>query len=189
MFEKIKYYWDKYGFEICVFLSIFFILIYALFRLGKKGSWDTYVFTSKEDNSKKRWGPPKESKGEKECRRVLEMLFRVPFPKTRPDILRNPVTSTDRDLFNLELDCYNDDLKLAVEYNGVQHYKYNSFFHKNREAFYNQKYRDYMKREMCNKNNITLIEVPHTVKVEDIKKYLINKLNNAGYNKWMKIDL
>lgn len=188
MFEKIQKFWNDYGFEVCVIGSIVIILFLALFRIGKKGTWDEYV--DLQQYTKKNYrGPPKESKGEKECRRVLETLFQAPFPKCRPDILQNPVTSTESDLFNLELDCYNSRLRLAVEYNGVQHYKYSNFFHRNKEAFYNQRYRDYMKREMCKKNNITLIEVPYTIKVEDIKKFLIKELNNAGYNKWMMTNL
>ena len=43
-----------------------------------------------------------ESKGEIECRRYLETIFQVPFPKARPDFLKNPVTGN-----NLELDCFN----------------------------------------------------------------------------------
>jgi hypothetical protein len=85
------------------------------------------------------------------------------------------VTSYNTDN-NLELDCYNEELKIAVEYNGIQHYKYIPFFHKNKEAFQNQKYRDYMKREICEKNGIKLIEVPNTVKIENIESYLREKL-------------
>lgn len=112
-----------------------------------------------------------ESEGEKECRRVLENMFSKPFPKARPDFLNNSVTSS-----NLELDCYNEEMKLAVEYQGVQHYKYVPYFHPNKEAFMNQKYRDEMKRALCRQNGITLIEVPYTVPVEEIESYLRSQL-------------
>ncbi len=36
--------------------------------------------------------------------------------------------------FNLEIDCYSPKLKLGVEYNGAQHYKFIPHFHKNKEA-------------------------------------------------------
>ena len=58
--------------------------------------------------------------------------------------------------YNLEIDCYNHELRLGVEYDGAQHYKYNPYFHKNKEAFYNQKYRDKLKEYMCKENNIVL---------------------------------
>ncbi len=116
-----------------------------------------------------------DSKGEVECRRVLESIFNAPFNKIRPKFLNNSVTSS-----NLEIDCYNDDLKIGVEYNGVQHYKYTPYFHKNEEAFMNQKYRDEMKRRLCKDNDILLIEVPHTVAIEDIQQYIIEELKDNG---------
>lgn len=117
-----------------------------------------------------------DSKGELECRKFLETIFQMPFPKARPDFLRNPVTGN-----NLELDCYNPDLRLGVEYNGQQHYKFSSFFHKNVEASTNQKYRDELKRRMCTENGITLIEVPFTIKLHDIGPFLHLKLTQLGY--------
>lgn len=184
MFEKLKKIWKKYGFEITLGVCILSILILAIFRIGKKGTWSSSYISPKEVKSGRR--PPQESKGELECRRVLEEIFGRQFPKNRPNFLRNPVTSNELDSNNLELDCYNPDLKLAVEYNGIQHYKYVPYFHKSKDAFQNQKYRDYMKREMCEKNGITLIEVPYTVKVPDIKSFLLSKLSSVGYNKWMQ---
>ena len=91
----------------------------------------------------------------------------------RPDFLRNPVTGGN---FNLELDCYNEELNLAVEYNGVQHYKFIPYMHKNKEAFLNQKYRDDMKKRMCKDAGVILIDVPYTVEPHNIKKYLETEL-------------
>ncbi|NQZ58906.1 MAG: carbohydrate-binding protein [Lentisphaeraceae bacterium] len=54
--------------------------------------------------------------------------------------MRNPVTGGSH---NLEIDCYNDELRIGVEYQGRQHYSFNPRFHKNKEAFRNQQYRDY----------------------------------------------
>ena len=39
MFEKLKKIWSKHGFEIVLGLCILIILILALFRIGKKGTW------------------------------------------------------------------------------------------------------------------------------------------------------
>lgn len=177
MLEKLKKIWEEHAFEILLGISIAIIVIYTLFRIGKKGTWSTSYYYGK-GNRKSQRKPPKESKGETECRRVLQQIFNKPFPKTRPDILNNPVTGGNH---NLELDCYNSVLRLAVEYNGVQHYKFVPYFQKNREAFLNQKYRDELKRRMCRDNGITLIEVPYTVKVPDIKAFLIKKLSATGY--------
>src|SRR5579884_2904756 len=71
------------------------------------------------------------SKGEEECRIVLEKIFKgYKFGPIRPDFLKN-VTG-----YNLELDCYCEELKLAVEFQGKQHYEYVQFFHKNKENYY-----------------------------------------------------
>jgi hypothetical protein len=82
---------------------------------------------------------------------------------------------------NLEIDCFNSEVRLGVEYNGIQHYKYNTFFHKNFEAFRNQQYRDEMKRSLCKENGIKLIEVPYTVKHNDIAVYLAKELVRLGF--------
>lgn len=114
-----------------------------------------------------------QSKGETECRRAVEHLTGKPFPKARPNFMMNGVSG-----HNLELDCYNDEMKVAVEYNGKQHYDYTPYFHNSKEAFYNLKYRDFMKQQLCDKNGIKLIIVPYTVKHKDIEAYIEKRLPN-----------
>ena len=176
-FKNIKSFWKHYDFEIIVFLCMVYILSYSIYRLfsGKKGSWSYFYTYHKEPDTKKK--KSFQSKGELECKNVLENIFNKPFDKCRPDFLSNPVTGN----VNLELDCYNDELKLAVEYNGIQHYKFTPYFHKNYEAFQNQKYRDYMKQDLCKKNDIVLITVPYTVSNGKIKQYLVDKLIENKY--------
>jgi len=180
MLEKLQQFWRKYGLELLVGLALLFLIIMGFIRKGKKGSWNVGYVRPPVSSVRR---PPSESKGEVECRRVLEHIFGKPFAKIRPEFLRNPVTSDNGYDNNLELDCYNATLKLAVEYNGVQHYKYVPYFHKTRDAFQNQKYRDHMKRDLCAKNGITLIEVPYTVKTPDIARFLTEKLSSSGYIK------
>ena len=67
-------------------------------------------------------------------------------------------------------------MRLGVEYHGKQHYEYVPYFHKNKEAFYNQKYRDELKKRMCKDNGIILIEVPYTVKEQDIENFLTKQI-------------
>ena len=181
MFESFTNFWNKHGFEIILVVSLVFIAIFALCRIGKKGTWSSsyhYDPSHGQENLQQKRGPRKESSGEKECRRVLQKIFNKPFKTCRPDFLRNPVTGGR---FNLELDCYEESMKLAAEYNGVQHYKYTPYFHKNKEAFYNQMYRDQLKRYMCQQNSVNLIEVPNTVEVNQIEGYLTDKLRMIGY--------
>jgi hypothetical protein len=182
----LKRLFDEYSFELVFLLCILFLILFSIYRKinGKKGSWSSkYSYLQNEDDKYRKdifssevYKKPffkGDSKGEVECRRVLEQIFKKPFNKARPNFLNNPVTGGN---FNLELDCFNEELGLAVEYNGIQHYKFVSFFHKNNEAFLNQKYRDDMKRRICKEYKIILIEVPYTVKVEDIEDFLKNEI-------------
>lgn len=185
MLDKLSEIWDKKGFDILLYLSIGTIIIFGLYRIFRKekGSWSKnyYTDTFTNDNNPKNFSKKKaakESKGEVECRRVLNKIFNKPFHKIRPNFLNNPVTGGK---FNLELDCYNDELGLAVEFNGIQHYKFSKFFHRNNEHFLNQKYRDELKKRMCKENGIILIEVPYTVKNENIESYLKKELKKYGF--------
>lgn len=118
----------------------------------------------------------KESEGEKYCRDILEEIFSVPFPSVRPKFLKNPLTNR-----SLEFDCYNHKLRLALEYNGYQHYTFPNVYHKSETAFRAQLKRDEIKKDICDKLGITLIIVPHTVQISDLKSYIVNKLIIAGY--------
>ena len=178
--QKLKEWWNHYGFEIMIVISLIILGIYWLTRIGKKGTYSTsYMYLPGISQTVKKGRQPiKESKGEQKCREVMERLFKKLFNKCRPDFLNNPVTGGS---YNCEIDCYCDDLKLGVEYSGKQHYEYIPYFHKNKEAFYNQKYRDFFKKKACKENGVTLIEVPYTVKIDDIESYLKTELQKNGY--------
>ena len=114
---------------------------------------------------------PKRWKKEEQCRAILEKLYQRRFPSVRPDFLKSPRTGK-----NLELDCYNHELRIALEYNGKQHYKYCPYFHKHKKAFYAQVHRDNWKRKKCQENGIHLIEVPYYILEHDLEDYIKNKL-------------
>lgn len=189
---KIQKFWDENGFNILLGFAIIFLIVYGLTRIGSKGTYGNNSKDSYIPQSSVKITPQisqisqisqfpsseKESKLERECRKSLHEIFKKPFHKARPDFLRNPVTQN----FNLELDCFNPELRLAIEANGIQHYKFTPYFHKNKDAFQNQQYRDELKRRMCKDNNINLIEVPYTIKEIQIKEYILNKCRQLGYN-------
>lgn len=145
---------------------LFLFVMWLLSKFVKKES-KTFEKLFKKNRSHFKRGKS-ESKGEALCRKICYEIFGGrEFKKIRPKQLRNNVTG-----HNLELDLYNDELKLAVEYNGKQHYEFVPFFHGNREAFLNQKYRDELKRMMCKGLGIRLIEIPYTVKLEDLESFI-----------------
>lgn len=166
------------------------VVLYSLYRRakGQRGTSARYNVKTFQDyqrifpqafrpiDSELSAAPPlmQDSKGEQRCRAYLEKTLGVPFPKARPWFLNNPITGAV-----LELDCFNEQLRLAVEYQGEQHYKYVSHFHKSRDAFQNGRYRDAIKRDLCKKNSIILIEVPHYCL--DIEQFLANALIENGF--------
>jgi len=100
------------------------------------------------------------SMGECITRAALNELFPDhPFTKVRPLWLGN-----------LEFDCYNEELRIAVEYQGIQHYEYTPIFHRNGpEDFVAQQVRDNRKRCLAFNQFIVLLEIPYTVRHEDIR--------------------
>ncbi len=117
---------------------------------------------------------PTRSKGEQICYDVLLEMTGKSFQKVRPDWLVNPITREP-----MEIDLYNDELKLGVEYNGKQHDEYNEFMHQgSRDKFRNQQYRDYLKKDICKRRGVYLIVVSHKTKHKDIRKFLVTQLRN-----------
>lgn len=106
------------------------------------------------------------SKAEKECQSIAEEIFGLTFEKVR--MISNPETGR-----MLELDMYNKSSKVAIEYNGKQHYVFPNIFHKTEKEFISQIRRDDYKRKWCKYNEIFLITVPYTIR--DIRGYLTEK--------------
>ena len=65
-----------------------------------------------------------QSRGEIVYRQNVEKITGEKFKKARLDFLK---WKTGR---NLELDCFNEELKIAIKYNGKRHCEFVPFFHK-----------------------------------------------------------
>ena len=123
--------------------------------------------------------------GERLCCEYFSNKFSVDFKTHRPDFLKNPRTGK-----NLELDCFNPDLyisykgkdgkrkvsRLAIEYNGIQHYKWPNFTGQTQDEFVNQQYRDRLKISLCEKEDIYLIIVPYDIHHDMIPTFIEDKL-------------
>lgn len=94
---------------------------------------------------------------------------------------------------NYKIDFYIPDIKLAIEYNGEQHYKPIKFGSTMSDEdaklkFKNQQFRDNKVREICKNNNIELIEIKgnkcHSYKLENyIKNTIIPYINKLRFEK------
>lgn len=98
---------------------------------------------------------------------IIERITGRPFVKTRC-ILPS----------RLELDGYNDELKLAIEYNGAQHYVKNvGFHHREDGSFEKQLERDKLKIKECNDLGIKLIVIHYKTKTfHSIKNAIMSAL-------------
>lgn len=93
------------------------------------------------------------NKTENEVRKKLEKILKCKLPKRKPKWLRyTTITNT------MELDGYNEKLKIAFEYQGNQHHNKNHYFNSfSTNLFDYQKKRDKKKKELCIKNGVKLL--------------------------------
>jgi hypothetical protein len=131
--------------------------------------WEALVSNVRFKNS----GCPScsQSQSEDVCRVVLDTMYSPhKFISVRPAFL---LYENGR---NLEIDCYNEALKLAVEFNGIQHYHYVPHMHNNDEKnFETQKLRDAFKKERLDVENIKFVVVPYLVMrkgISHVKKFI-----------------
>jgi hypothetical protein len=109
------------------------------------------------------------------CKKIIEYIYGRPFYKKRPKWLINNEGN------RLELDCFNEELKLALEYNGEQHYVITHF--SNTQAKLDKlKQHDAIKVKLCAEQGITLIVVPYTVNYEDLFEYIKVLCPNVSKN-------
>ncbi len=89
---------------------------------------------------------------EERCRFILEQLTGTYFPKVRG------IFGT-----RMELDGFSGSLKIAFEYQGIQHYQYHPYFHQKKSQVKEQQNRDKEKEKLCLENGIKLLVIPYNV--------------------------
>jgi len=105
---------------------------------------------------------------ERICRKYFEEIFEQKFPKIRPKWLKS-------DKYPLELDGYCENLKLAFEYQGIQHYE-SGHFNDSKDDLNKRNKIDDLKIEICKNNNISLIQISYQIKPEKMGNLLKIKL-------------
>jgi hypothetical protein len=100
---------------------------------------------------------------EKDCRIKFEQIFGSSFPKCKPKWLKNKRGNT------MELDGYSKRLGVAFEYHGKQHYEKSRFYPTNLKQ---RKEDDKQKRKLCKEHCIVLIEVPYTIKYNELETFI-----------------
>jgi hypothetical protein len=111
--------------------------------------------------------------GERFCRAMFERIFDAPFAKSRPRWLVNARGK------QMELDGFNQEMNLAFEYQGRQHYAEVAHFHR-KGSLARRRRDDAAKNVLCKAHEITLIEVPHTIQHEDVQQFIYDQCRSLG---------
>ena len=191
IFQFLLYQWTHNRMIFLLVLSLLFIFGYYIYTNYIKNEEDDKVKNKNQNEAlnnlvknnsnvnnlklKKAGKKRIPKKHETRCRIIMENLFKAPFVSVRPDFLKYNKTGK-----NLELDMFNADLMIALEYDGVHHRKFTEFFHKSEQDFIDQQTRDNFKEEKCKELGIILIRVPDTVKYDDLETYIKKELDNRG---------
>ena len=80
----------------------------------------------------------------------------------------------------LRFDFYVPKYNLCIEFNGIQHYEYVEYFHRNKAQFQQQIYKDGLKEKYCQDNSIFFLELPCDLTVSEVQFKLMNTLNKIG---------
>lgn len=111
------------------------------------------------------------SKFEREVRTTLGRLTGRKFPRCRPKFLKGFGRQP------LEIDCYNEELKLGVECQDESHYRPHWSDRKKRTAgvsLTKRKRNDWRKKFLCRYHGVKLICIPYWIK--DLERYLRKRL-------------
>lgn len=115
---------------------------------------------------------------ERICRLYFEGIFGRRFPQSRPSWLLNERGK------QMHLDGYCEELGLAFEHHGIQHYERVNFFHGKRGGDISLKTRqrdDNHKEKLCRENKVLLIIVPaldHLLPKDELFNFIREKCIN-----------
>tara|TARA_R100000008_G_scaffold83479_1_gene68968 strand:- start:1444 stop:1851 length:408 start_codon:yes stop_codon:yes gene_type:complete len=77
---------------------------------------------------------------------------------------------TSRRRGTLRADFFIPNRRILVEVHGEQHFKFNTFFFKDKLSFYKAKARDSEKKEWCDINEIKLIELNYNEDIDEWRR-------------------
>ena len=113
----------------------------------------------------------KSSKGELEIKRILE-INDIGYKR---QFKFDNLSYKSKLIFDFAIFDKNNNLKYLIEYNGIQHYKRSSIFHKDEKDFKLSKIRDRLKRKYCSKYNISLLIIKYNENISNKLKKIINE--------------
>ncbi len=112
---------------------------------------------------------------EQYVRSLFSHLLGVNFPRRR-DVswLTNAAGA------RMELDGYNEELRLAFEYQGSQHYGVDGFFLNDDAGFAKRREDDALKLKLCKAHDVTLVVIPFSVGWTHMQDFVSARLTAEG---------
>lgn len=163
-YEYIKEYIESFGYEI---LSNEYINMKTNILVKCSNGHKSYFTNFDRFKRGDRCPYCNESKGEKKINEILNkynMNFKSQYKFNNCKSKRE-----------LPFDFYISDLNIAIEYDGIQHYKIIEYF-SGLDGFITTKIHDVIKTKYCEDNNIKLIRIPYW-EYDNIENILIKELN------------
>jgi len=138
-------------------------------KCANNHTWDAAY----HDIKKGSWCPTC-GKGVRErlCRHYFEQLTHGEFLSVKPKWLLNKNGN------RMELDGLCEELSLAFEHQGKQHYQKVDHFNRRKETLRWRLESDELKRKICDKRSITLIEVPYWIESKDLPEWIENEIRS-----------
>ncbi len=127
---------------------------------GNTNKWNLTGYIAKGSVTKKSSLHLKARSLIKDCYPTLQILEEVPISVRRSE--------------TLYLDFYLPLTKTCIEVHGEQHYKFVPFYHTNKFGFFKHKKRDQEKKDWCDINGISVIELSYAESEEE----WISKIKN-----------
>jgi hypothetical protein len=142
-----------------------------IWRCHQGHIWKASLGNIKDNDS---WCPHcSQSTGESLFRSRIELVLGKPFVKRRPSWLLS-----DKG-YRLELDGYNEELKMAFEFQGRQHFEYIQHWHKTKENFDTQVFKDKKKIDVLRSKGIKLFLPTYLLKYDDYDNFIRSCMNET----------
>lgn len=126
-------------------------------------------------------------KGESIIKNVLRNIgiseFEIQKNIKKKELIKYGLDKSSRSRISVDFFLEYNGTRYIIEYNGIQHYEYTPFLHRNSiETFKRQIERDKLLKRYCTANNIVLVEIPYTLKTfNKIKPILEDVLKNGKF--------
>ncbi len=150
------------------------------FQCNKGHKWKTSASCIKRNHWCSICG---QSISEKIFRIIMEKVFNTTFSSCRPDWLRNKYGN------RLQIDGYNENLKIGFEYQGKQHFKFSPHFCRNIETFKRGKQNDLTKKQILSSRNIFMFYPTYQLKKENYLEFIFSKIKNTQHENFINQNL